>query len=129
MNRIFGKVTKPFQNRLLVICNNRFTQHRKWYDHQIKFKISFSTKDGTSSNIVFDRNVKKLQRDGAAMAQKSWKQRASQTGEEVIEYDYFRDEIASRLVDRLDDINRPGGTLYLIRCIIHSSCLLLILRL
>ena len=112
MNRICGKVAIPFQRSLLVISNNRSTQHRIWcYDHQIQFTHSFSTKDETSSsNYVFNRNVKKLQRDGAAMAQKNWKQRASQTGEEVIDYDYFREEIASRLVDRLDDINRPGGT-------------------
>ena len=111
MNRICGKVAIPIQRSLLVISNNRSTQHMKCYDHQIQFTHSFSTKDETSSsNYVFNRNVKKLQRDGAAMAQKNWKQRASQTGEEVIDYDYFREEIASRLVDRLDDINRPGGT-------------------
>lgn len=54
---------------------------------------------GKDTTLAFDRQLKKLQRENAAMtaAQKSG------------EYDYIRNEIASRLVDRLDDIIRDDG--------------------
>jgi NADH dehydrogenase [ubiquinone] 1 alpha subcomplex assembly factor 5 len=57
-----------------------------------------------SSNHAFDRDLKRLQRDGAARAHKLWV-----PSPDNVEYDYFRDEIARRLVDRLDDIRRDEG--------------------
>jgi NADH dehydrogenase [ubiquinone] 1 alpha subcomplex assembly factor 5 len=57
-----------------------------------------------SSTHAFDRALKTLQRDGAARAQQAWKE-----DEEPVEYDYFRQEIGRRLVDRLDDIKREDG--------------------
>lgn len=59
---------------------------------------------GESSSQAFDRNLKRLQRDAAARTHKLWL-----TGPDVVEYDYFREEIARRLVDRLDDIRRDEG--------------------
>lgn len=58
-----------------------------------------------TSNHAFDRAVKILQRDGAARAQKSWRE----DDDDVVEYDYFREEVGRRLVDRLDDIKRDDG--------------------
>ncbi|KAI2501900.1 methyltransferase domain-containing protein [Fragilaria crotonensis] len=57
-----------------------------------------------SSTHAFDRDVKLLQRDGAARAQHAWKE-----DENAVDYDYFRQEIGRRLVDRLDDIKRDDG--------------------
>ena len=57
-----------------------------------------------SSSYVFDRSVKLLQRDGAARAQRVWSY-----SEDRVDYDYFRQEIGRRLVDRLDDIKRDDG--------------------
>jgi hypothetical protein len=54
---------------------------------------------------VFDNHLKKLQRDGAARSYKLWNSSSSNS----IDYDYFRREIAHRLVDRLDDIQREHG--------------------
>ena len=77
-------------------------------------KTSFSSiaDDGqqTSSSTVlaFDRRIKQIQRDGAAQAQRKWKE-SSSSSSDAVDYDYFREEIASRLVDRLDDIRRDGG--------------------
>eukprot|EP00550_Attheya_septentrionalis_P000127 CAMPEP_0198288958 /NCGR_PEP_ID=MMETSP1449-20131203/7308_1 /TAXON_ID=420275 /ORGANISM="Attheya septentrionalis, Strain CCMP2084" /LENGTH=316 /DNA_ID=CAMNT_0043987205 /DNA_START=273 /DNA_END=1220 /DNA_ORIENTATION=+ len=62
---------------------------------------------GSSSNVAFDRKLKVLQRNGAAIAAR--KGRMVKTSEEAVDYDYFQEEIANRLVDRLDDIIREGG--------------------
>jgi NADH dehydrogenase [ubiquinone] 1 alpha subcomplex assembly factor 5 len=62
----------------------------------------------SSSNHAFDRQVKLLQRDGAARAQKKWRT-TTDDNDDVVDYDYFRQEIARRLVDRLDDIKREEG--------------------
>jgi hypothetical protein len=48
--------------------------------------------------------LKKKQRNNAAGAHKVWKD-----GEDVVDYNYFRREMAYRLVDRLDDIKREEG--------------------
>jgi NADH dehydrogenase [ubiquinone] 1 alpha subcomplex assembly factor 5 len=58
-----------------------------------------------SSSHAFDRAFKVLQRDGAARAAKAWRN----AGDDVVDYDYFRQEIGRRLVDRLDDIKREYG--------------------
>ena len=46
---------------------------------------------------VFDKNVKLIQREASAKLLNA------------SEYDYFRDEVSRRLVDRLDDIRRDDG--------------------
>ena len=67
----------------------------------------------SSTVLAFDRRIKQIQRDGAARAQRKWKESLSSSSpsssDDAIDYDYFREEIASRLVDRLDDIRRDGG--------------------
>jgi hypothetical protein len=61
----------------------------------------FST-DSTSN--AFDRDLKRQQRENAARTHKVWK-----GGDDVVDYDYFRHEMAYRLVDRLDDIKKDEG--------------------
>jgi len=64
----------------------------------------------SSTVLAFDRRIKQIQRDGAARAQRGWKESGPPpSSDDVIDYDYFRSEIAARLVDRLDDIRRDGG--------------------
>lgn len=65
----------------------------------------FSTKNEASdphhsTSQAFDRSLKRLQRNNAARASKKYG---------AATYDYMRDEIAVRLVDRLDDIRRDEG--------------------
>lgn len=68
---------------------------------------TFSTEDdGGSTAHAFDRKFKTLQRSNAARAQAKWQ---SVKSPETVSYDYIRDEIATRLVDRLDDIKHDGG--------------------
>ena len=95
-----------------------------WSLHEIKSARSLKTKylstiasDASSSaTVAFDRGVKLLQRDGSArMHGKRLEKGGSHTADQTIQddsavdYDYFRREIASRLVDRLDDIRLEGG--------------------
>jgi hypothetical protein len=75
---------------------------------------SFSIDTSTSS--AFDRDLKRRQRDNAARAHVAWKngsKRGSGNGNEedgdVVDYNYFRQEMANRLVERLDDIRRDEG--------------------
>ncbi|KAG7349494.1 methyltransferase domain containing protein [Nitzschia inconspicua] len=72
----------------------------------------------TSTSLAFDRNVKRLQRDNAARARKQWRQTAAANNnnvsnvgddDDIVDYEYFRQEMALRLVDRLDDIRREEG--------------------
>jgi len=73
----------------------------------------------TSTSNAFDRNLKRQQKDNAARAQLVWKkqQQAAPGGRheeddddnDVVDYDYFRQEMANRLVERLDDIRREEG--------------------
>lgn len=66
-----------------------------------------------SSSLAFDRRLKLLQRSGAARARKKWDEKFEHNGvgkdDDDVDYDYVRREVALRLVDRLDDINREGG--------------------
>ena len=64
----------------------------------------FSTDTNSSTSNAFDRSLKQRQRDNAARAHSRWR-----GGEDVVDYDYFRQEMAFRLVDRLDDIKREEG--------------------
>jgi NADH dehydrogenase [ubiquinone] 1 alpha subcomplex assembly factor 5 len=61
----------------------------------------FSSEGG--STVAFNRKVKRLQRDSAARAHNRW------DPSDRVDYDYFKQEIAHRLVDRLDDIKREEG--------------------
>jgi hypothetical protein len=58
----------------------------------------------SSTSSAFNRDWKRLHRDNAARAHQSWKD-----GKDVVDYDYLRQEMAFRLVDRLDDIIREEG--------------------
>jgi NADH dehydrogenase [ubiquinone] 1 alpha subcomplex assembly factor 5 len=59
---------------------------------------------GSSTSVAFDRNLKRMQRDNSARAYQRW----DHNDKDRVSYDYFRQEIARRLVDRLDDIKRGG---------------------
>jgi NADH dehydrogenase [ubiquinone] 1 alpha subcomplex assembly factor 5 len=65
----------------------------------------FSTE--SSATHAFDRKLKMQQRDNAARAHKIWSQGSNAAANSS--YDYIRQEIASRLVDRLDDIVMEDG--------------------
>ena len=74
--------------------------------------LRFFSDAGSSTSKAFDRGVKTLQRDNASRAQQAWRDAKNATendDDEVVEYDYFRAEMAYRLVDRLDDIKREEG--------------------
>ncbi|EEC48918.1 predicted protein, partial [Phaeodactylum tricornutum CCAP 1055/1] len=58
-----------------------------------------------SATHAFDRGFKRLQRNNAARMQQSWRN----ASDDAANYDYVREEIASRLIDRLDDIKRDEG--------------------
>jgi hypothetical protein len=58
----------------------------------------------TSTSSAFDRSLKQKQRNNAARAHKAWS-----GDEDAVDYNYFRQEMAYRLVDRLDDIRREEG--------------------
>jgi len=66
-----------------------------------------SASSSQSVTAAFDRKLKQRQRDNAARAHQIW--HATEDLKDVQNYDYFRQEIATRLVDRLDDIKRPEG--------------------
>jgi len=69
----------------------------------------FST--NTSVSKAFDRNLKKKQRDNAARSRRAWRSAALDDKSDIdtVDYNYFHNEIAIRLVDRLDDIKRAEG--------------------
>lgn len=86
--------------------------------------------------MAFDRDLKRKQRDNAARSRRAWREAAtgatvvapapvaassaardveaadgttSSDDDGIVDYDYFRQEMAIRLVDRLDDIRREEG--------------------
>jgi len=95
-----------------VFCHS---SHRTpWIRLRPLLSSRHSSTSNDSSHYAFDRKIKWLQRQGAARAQQAWREANGGGGgggksEEIVEYDYFRQEIASRLVDRLDDIKREEG--------------------
>jgi NADH dehydrogenase [ubiquinone] 1 alpha subcomplex assembly factor 5 len=74
-----------------------------------------------ATSKAFDRELKRKQRDNAARARRTWRSRAAAaavadassssvaTDSDIVEYEYFKREMALRLVDRLDDIRRDEG--------------------
>lgn len=63
------------------------------YSENVKLKETFSQRSVGGAGVkVFDRNLKKLQRDRAA--------------DRFGEYDYLKSEVAYRLVDRIYDVKR-----------------------
>ena len=96
--------------------SNVLPQWRSSHSQSQSFSSIADDQQSSSTALAFDRQIKRLQRDGAAQAQRKWRQDAvisssssSSSTTDAIDYDYFREEIASRLVDRLDDIRRDGG--------------------
>jgi NADH dehydrogenase [ubiquinone] 1 alpha subcomplex assembly factor 5 len=70
--------------------------------------IASSNRDEESATHAFDRSVKLLQRNNAG------RRHARRHGDKfdpqaAPDYDYIRDEVALRLVDRLEDIRRDEG--------------------
>lgn len=65
----------------------------------------------SSVNKAFDRDLKKKQRDNAARSRRAWRSAAldGTSDDDIVDYNYFRTEMANRLVDRLDDIKRTEG--------------------
>lgn len=60
----------------------------------------------TSVSKAFDRDLKQKQKDNAARSARAWQ---SAESDDTVDYNYFRKEMAYRLVDRLDDIKRTEG--------------------
>ena len=74
-----------------------------------RYLRSLSSESSTSTNQAFDRTFKRLQRDHAARLFQLRQQLPTtidhaHIDDSAVDYDYFREEIARRLVDRLDDI-------------------------
>lgn len=66
----------------------------------------------TSVSKAFDRELKQKQRDNAARSRRAWRAAASNgssSDDDNVDYDYFHKEMATRLVDRLDDIKKAEG--------------------
>jgi NADH dehydrogenase [ubiquinone] 1 alpha subcomplex assembly factor 5 len=63
---------------------------------------SSDTSSSSSTSQAFDETFKTLQRNNAARAARKYPT-------QITAYDYLRDEIAVRLVDRLDDIRHNDG--------------------
>lgn len=75
----------------------------------VQLQATFSTSSSSSTTTkAFDRDLKRQQRDNAARSRKLWRQTA-QRDDTTVDYEYFRQEMALRLVDRLDDIKRDEG--------------------
>ncbi|VEU35955.1 unnamed protein product [Pseudo-nitzschia multistriata] len=84
------------------------------------FSVDASS-SSSSTTLAFDRDLKRKQRDNAARSKKAWRSAPPKgSGEkggdnndddddDAVDYDYFRNEMAARLVDRLDDIKRAEG--------------------
>eukprot|EP00586_Coscinodiscus_wailesii_P010980 CAMPEP_0172516834 /NCGR_PEP_ID=MMETSP1066-20121228/279514_1 /TAXON_ID=671091 /ORGANISM="Coscinodiscus wailesii, Strain CCMP2513" /LENGTH=393 /DNA_ID=CAMNT_0013298495 /DNA_START=150 /DNA_END=1331 /DNA_ORIENTATION=+ len=110
--------------RMRHCSNNHINNLRK------TFSPHFFSTSSSSTNIAFDRDMKRRQRNGAARSHRlaaviddgnetqqshdlssssSSSSSPSSSSSSIVDYDYFYDEIAARLVDRLDDIRREGG--------------------
>lgn len=87
--------------RTTTITNNNMIQNNCCARHSIIFNnIRYLSSNSTSNYHAFDMKMKVIQRDNAA---RSYLKYSDQN------YNYFHQEIAYRLIDRLDDIQRPGG--------------------
>ena len=93
------------RRHLVTHCQEKLAIYGRQCNSSIGSIGYFSTDDDSSSTSnAFDRSLKKQQRDNAALAQLRWR-----GGKDIVDYDYFRQEMAFRLVDRLDDIKRDEG--------------------
>lgn len=71
---------------------------------------SHENEGSASATHAFDREFKIQQRNNAARTHSKWQTYIkNDRSASVVSYDYIRDEIAARLVDRLDDIKVDGG--------------------
>ena len=126
ISRQFASLSSPVGGRNPSICSRRRSSRTtlskerlpsssvilQSLDNQSIYTIpttaerrSFSDSSSSTSK-AFDRNLKRQQRDNAARARKAWRQ---QDDDDIVDYEYFRQEMALRLVDRLDDIKRAEG--------------------
>jgi len=101
----------PWCARLQLDCRKRSV---RCFANNIMFsKVSAEKSKSSSGNMsvktAFDRNLKRLQKDGAALAHLKYNTEHETCPDDPYDYDYFRREIAARLVDRLDDMKREGG--------------------
>lgn len=108
--------TRCTSNRRRTTCHKQSIASNSYTTKRFMSTTDDNNNKSSSSMLAFDRNLKRLQRDGAALAQRKWRESvaaaaagADHQQADSVSYDYFREEIASRLVDRLDDIRRDGG--------------------
>jgi NADH dehydrogenase [ubiquinone] 1 alpha subcomplex assembly factor 5 len=75
-----------------------------------RHRSDITSNNNNSTHQAFDRIQKRQQRDNAGRAMQIWRETNSSSSSDtttgIVEYDYIRDEIAARLVDRLDDSTR-----------------------
>jgi len=96
-------------------CSTSSTIELSYRNASSSCSSTTTTNSSSPVGIAFDRNFKRLQRDGASRAVQKWRKMqvetydAHSTTASIADYDYFRREIASRLVDRLEDIRREEG--------------------
>ena len=81
-----GLSNRSKRSKLTMCSNLSFSHHSRLFSSSTATRISPPT---SSTQIIFDRNVKRMQRNRAAL------------GPESRDVDYLRDEVADRLVDRL----------------------------
>lgn len=85
---------------MILSSSNVGCAHLNLNSHRERRRCFSSSDIDESANNrkeVFDKNIKLIQRVAAANAPNA------------CDYDYFRDEVSRRLVDRLDDIKRDEG--------------------
>lgn len=117
--RSIGRQIDPLHHqssRLAPLSTSLFAE--QYRSHEALARSKRSAKAGSrwfsidaSVSKAFDRDLKKKQRDNAARSTRAW--RSSELDgtnkDDIVDYNYFRKEMAYRLVDRLDDIKRIEG--------------------
>uniref|UniRef100_A0A7S1BZ18 Methyltransferase type 11 domain-containing protein n=1 Tax=Corethron hystrix TaxID=216773 RepID=A0A7S1BZ18_9STRA len=93
-------LTKGRYSFLEVRAMNPSPQRRPTVSFPPQTSLLFAPFSSTASNAPFDRDIKKLQRENSLLTSIKY------SVPDVSEYDYVRDEMACRLVDRLDDVKR-----------------------
>ena len=104
MRRTCDRLGRRYDQRVFYYHGERLAHTPPAEPSSSRYTRSFSS--STSATHAFDRDIKRQQRANAARAHGRWQ---AQADDDVVTYDYFREEIAARLVDRLDDIRREEG--------------------